>query len=73
MKELIVDVGPKNVIHVITDNAKNSACAGLLIEGLYPNIIWIPCVVHTLRPCLAKYLRNKEPLKTIKRLVNSVI
>ncbi|XP_038698018.1 uncharacterized protein LOC119995576 [Tripterygium wilfordii] len=65
MKEVIEEVGPQNVVQVITDNAKNYAGAGLLIEGLYPNIVWTPCVVHTLNPalqnlCMAKNLENNQ-------------
>ena len=65
LKEVIDEVGPDNVIQVITDNAKNCAGAGLLIEGLYPNIVWTPCVVHTLNLalqniCMAKNLENNR-------------
>lgn len=65
MKEVIEEVGPDNVVQVITDNAKNCAGAGLLIEGLYPNISWTPCVVHTLNLalqniCAAKNVENNQ-------------
>ncbi|XP_038715219.1 uncharacterized protein LOC120008915 isoform X1 [Tripterygium wilfordii] len=65
MKEVIEEVGPQNVVQVITDNAKNCAGAGLLVEGLYPNIVWTPCVVHTLNLalqniCAAKNLENNQ-------------
>lgn len=65
MKEVIAEVGHEHVIQVITDNAKNCSGAGLLIEGLYPNIVWTPCVVHTLNLalqniCAAKNLENNQ-------------
>ncbi|KAG5532188.1 hypothetical protein RHGRI_026721 [Rhododendron griersonianum] len=65
MREVIEEVGPDNVVQVITDNAKNCAGAGLLIEGLYPNISWTPCVVHTLNLalqniCAAKNVENNQ-------------
>ncbi|KAG5556173.1 hypothetical protein RHGRI_006710 [Rhododendron griersonianum] len=65
LKDVIEEVGPENVVQVITDNAKNCAGAGLLIEGLYPNIYWTPCVVHTLNLalqniCAAKNVENNQ-------------
>lgn len=48
LKEVIEEVGSKNVVQVITDNASNCKSAGLKIEGHYKNIFWTPCVVHTL-------------------------
>lgn len=47
MKEVIDEVGGKNVVQIITDNAPNCKAAGELIEGIYPLIYWTPCVVHT--------------------------
>ncbi|KAG5521605.1 hypothetical protein RHGRI_033985 [Rhododendron griersonianum] len=65
LRDVIEEVGPENVVQVITDNAKNCAGAGLLIEGLYPNISWTPCVVHTLNLalqniCAAKNVENNQ-------------
>ncbi|KAI8567563.1 hypothetical protein RHMOL_Rhmol02G0131600 [Rhododendron molle] len=65
LKEVIEEVGPENVVQVITDNAKNCAGAGLLIEGLYLNISWTPCVVHILNLalqniCAAKNVENNQ-------------
>ncbi|XP_057249930.1 uncharacterized protein LOC104886481 [Beta vulgaris subsp. vulgaris] len=48
MEEVIEEVGPMNVVQVITDNASNCKGAGELIEIKYPWIYWTPCVVHTL-------------------------
>ena len=47
-KYFTCEIGPENVTKVITDNAKNCHSAGLLIKGLYPNIVWTTCVVHSL-------------------------
>uniref|UniRef100_A0ACD5X5U7 Uncharacterized protein n=1 Tax=Avena sativa TaxID=4498 RepID=A0ACD5X5U7_AVESA len=48
LREVIEEVGSKNVVQVITNNASNCKYAGLKIEGHYKNIFWTPCVVHTL-------------------------
>ena len=38
--EAIEQVGPRNVVQVITDNTKNCRAAGLLIEERYQHNIW---------------------------------
>ncbi|RZC19025.1 hypothetical protein D0Y65_006031 [Glycine soja] len=48
LKDVIKEVGPQNVVQVITDNALVCKAAGLLIEAEFPHIFWTPCVVHTL-------------------------
>lgn len=48
LKEVIEEVGSKNVVQVITDNASNCKYVGLRIETHYKNVFWTPCVVHTL-------------------------
>ncbi|CAL5395559.1 unnamed protein product [Camellia sinensis] len=65
MKEVIMEVGPKNVVQVITDNAANCKAAGHLIEAQFPHIFWTPCVVHTLNLalkniCAAKNVENNS-------------
>jgi hypothetical protein len=41
-------VGSKNVVHVVTDNAKNCRGAGALVESQYDHIFWSPCTIHSL-------------------------
>ncbi|XP_074342711.1 uncharacterized protein LOC141680360 [Apium graveolens] len=48
MREVIMKVGPQNVVQVITDNAPICKAAGMVIEASFPHIFWTPCVVHTL-------------------------
>eukprot|EP01018_Ginkgo_biloba_P023328 Gb_37124 [translate_table: standard] len=50
----IESVGPSNVVQVITDNARVSKAAGLLVEARYDNIFWTPCAVHSLNLILKK-------------------
>ncbi|CAA0840437.1 Unknown protein [Striga hermonthica] len=50
----IEDVGPNNVVQVITDNASNYKAAGGIIELKYPHIFWTPCVVHSLNLALKR-------------------
>ncbi|XP_057467649.1 uncharacterized protein LOC130757012 [Actinidia eriantha] len=46
--QAIDEVGPSNVVQVLTDNAANCKVAGKEIEKVHPHIFWSPCVVHTL-------------------------
>ncbi|GJR08978.1 putative zinc transporter protein [Tanacetum coccineum] len=60
--KVINEIGDQNVVEIITDNAANCKGAGELIEGLYPQIYWTPCVVHTLNLALKNICaaRNTE-------------
>ncbi|XP_077249156.1 uncharacterized protein LOC143888600 [Tasmannia lanceolata] len=44
----IEEVGPTNVLQVVTDNAANCKLAGKEVEKVHKHIFWLPCVVHTL-------------------------
>ena len=51
----IKDVGPSNVVQVITDNA-----ARKIIEHTYPHIFWSGCLVHTLNLLMHDIVKHKE-------------
>ncbi|KAH7315178.1 hypothetical protein KP509_21G037900 [Ceratopteris richardii] len=48
IKKAIEEVGPSNVVQVVTDNASNCRYMGQLLEGEYPHIVWTPCATHCL-------------------------
>ncbi|KAK2440747.1 hypothetical protein QL285_012121 [Trifolium repens] len=52
LKDVIKEVGPHNVVQIITDNAPVCKSAGMLIEAEFKQIFWTPCVVHTLNLAL---------------------
>jgi len=54
-----MEVGPKNVVQIIIDNAIVCKATSMLIESEFPSIYWIPCVVHTLNIAL-KNVCNKK-------------
>ncbi|XP_047309896.1 uncharacterized protein LOC124913349 [Impatiens glandulifera] len=60
IKEVIMQVGPQNVVQVITDNAPVCKAAGMLIETMYSHIFWTPCVVHTLNLALKNICAAKN-------------
>ena len=49
---MIEEVGVECVVQVVTDNAANCKAAGLMIEAKYKDILWTPCIVHTLNLAL---------------------
>ncbi|KAE8809683.1 hypothetical protein D1007_13724 [Hordeum vulgare] len=46
--EAIDEIGPANVLQVLTDNASNYGLVGKEITDVHKHILWSPCVVHTL-------------------------
>ena len=56
----IKDVGPNNVVPVITDNAANCKAAGKIIERTHPHIFWSGCLVHTLNLLMHDIVKHKD-------------
>ena len=56
----IDEVGPQNVVQVITDNAPVCKAARSIIESMHPHIFWTPCVVHTLNLALKNICAPKN-------------
>ena len=52
LKDAIEEVGPSNVVHVITDAALVCRAAGLMVQSRYRHIFWTPCCVHALNNVL---------------------
>ncbi|XP_070025121.1 uncharacterized protein [Nicotiana sylvestris] len=42
----ILNVGPENVVQVVTDNASENKKAGGMLKGVFPNIYWTLCAAH---------------------------
>ncbi|XP_020250313.1 uncharacterized protein LOC109827707 [Asparagus officinalis] len=60
LEACIREVGPQNVIQIITDNASACKAAGAVVESKYPHIFWTPCVVHTLNLALKNICAAKN-------------
>jgi hypothetical protein len=56
----IQDIGPYNVIQVITDNAANCKAAEAIIEDRYPNIFWSGCLAHTMNLLMHDIIKMKD-------------
>ncbi|XP_028797413.1 uncharacterized protein LOC114752881 [Neltuma alba] len=53
--EVIEWIGPKNIVHVVTDNAANYVACGRLIKEKYKSIYWSPCAAHCLNLVLKDF------------------
>ena len=58
-----MEVGPDNVVQIITDNAAVCKAASMLIELKFSSIYWTPCVVHTLNLALKNICAAKNTEK----------
>ncbi|XP_058729605.1 uncharacterized protein LOC131601743 [Vicia villosa] len=63
IRDVIMEVGPSNVVQVVTNNAPVCKAAGLIIEAEFPSIYWTPCVVHTLNLALKNICAAKDTEK----------
>ena len=52
LRDAIEEVGPENVVQVVTDAATVCRSAGLLVQSTYRHIFWTPCCVHALNNAL---------------------
>ncbi|XP_039811854.1 uncharacterized protein LOC120674800 [Panicum virgatum] len=51
LKEITIvlnDIGPEDVIQIVTDNGSNFKKACKLLAEEYPHIVWQPCLAHTI-------------------------
>ena len=62
----IEDLGPENVVQVVTDNATNNMGAKKLLEEKRPQIFWTSCAAHTIN----LMLQGIGSLTRFKRVVD---
>ena len=56
--------GPKNIVHLVTDNASNYVFVGKLLCKKYKTISWSPCAAH----CLNLVLQEIGDMPHVERL-----
>jgi oligoribonuclease NrnB/cAMP/cGMP phosphodiesterase (DHH superfamily) len=69
----IEQVGPTNVVQVITDNAPICDVAGLIVESRYYHIFWTPCIVHNLNLILEEIEEKTEWIKEVTGQAREII
>jgi hypothetical protein len=70
------EVGPENVVQVVTDNASNNMGASKLLKDKRPTIFWTSCATHTINLMLEgnmfiKYV-SKMDLEYVSTLHSSM-
>uniref|UniRef100_A0A0D3B9A0 DUF659 domain-containing protein n=2 Tax=Brassica oleracea var. oleracea TaxID=109376 RepID=A0A0D3B9A0_BRAOL len=62
LDDMVEEVGEKNVVQVVTDNASNYVKAGKLLEAKRPHLFWTPCAAH----CLDLMLEDIGKIAAVK-------
>ncbi|KAE8717198.1 seed maturation protein PM36 [Hibiscus syriacus] len=63
--EIVEIIGPKNVVHMVTDNAANYKTAGKLLCEKYPSVCWSPCAAH----CINLIMKDIGELSHVDSLI----
>ncbi|XP_030941699.1 uncharacterized protein LOC115966645 [Quercus lobata] len=69
--EIVTWVGPKNIVHMVTDNASNYEFASKLLCEKYKTISWSPCAVHCLNLVLQD-MRDMPYMDSLKKRASKV-
>ncbi|CAA0810129.1 hAT transposon superfamily protein [Striga hermonthica] len=63
----IEQVGPENVVQIVTDNASNNMGAAKLLRTKRPTIFWTSCAAHTMNLILEGIAKRPRFNKTIEQ------
>ncbi|XP_039688054.1 uncharacterized protein [Medicago truncatula] len=64
-KEVVLYIGPENVVQIVTDNAANYVAAGRLLEKEFPGLYWSPCATH----CINLMFQDIGKLPEVKEAI----
>ncbi|XP_025702697.1 uncharacterized protein [Arachis hypogaea] len=72
LRDVVLFVGPENVVHVVTDNAANYVAAGRLLESEFPRLYWspwcyTPCAAHCINLMLQDIGKLVEVTETVSQ------
>jgi hypothetical protein len=65
-RDVVLFVGPKNIVHMVTDNAANYVAASKLLVEEFPSIFWSPCAAH----CINLILQDVGKLQSVCSVVD---
>jgi hypothetical protein len=65
-REVVLFVGPENIMHMVTDNASNYVAACKLLVEEFPSIFWSPCAAH----CINLILQDVGKLQSVCSVVD---
>ncbi|KAF1894696.1 hypothetical protein Lal_00020988, partial [Lupinus albus] len=69
-KEVVMYVGPENIVHIVTDNAANYVAAGRLLEKEFPHLFWSPCAAHCVNLMFQDIGKLQEVTDTLSHAAN---
>ena len=64
---MVEEIGPENVVHVVTDNGSNYKKVCMELREVYEHIAWTLCLAHTVNFMLKDIARKPEHAITIKQ------
>ncbi|XP_015934547.1 uncharacterized protein LOC107460676 [Arachis duranensis] len=67
LKDVVLFVGPENVVHVVMDNAANYVAIGRLLESEFPRLYWSPYAVHFVNLMFEVIEKLEEVSKTMSQ------
>jgi hypothetical protein len=65
-REVVLFVGPENIVHMVTDNSSNYVAACKLLVEEFPSIFWSPCATH----CINLILQDVGKLQSVCSVVD---
>ncbi|XP_019431751.1 PREDICTED: uncharacterized protein LOC109338836 [Lupinus angustifolius] len=69
-KEIMMYVGPENIVHIVTNNAANYVAARRLLEREFPRIFWSPCAAHCVNLIFQDIGKLPEVTDTVSHAAN---
>ncbi|KAL4372740.1 hypothetical protein AHAS_Ahas05G0012000 [Arachis hypogaea] len=75
LRDVVLFVGPENVVHVVTDNAANYVAAGRLLESEFPRLYWSPCAAHCINLMLqdiGKFVKVTETVSQASMIMKYI-
>ncbi|KAF1860234.1 hypothetical protein Lal_00037572 [Lupinus albus] len=69
-KEVVMYVGPENIVYIVIDNAANYVDVGRLLEKEFPHLFWSPCATHCVNLMFQDIGKLLEVTDTISHAAN---
>lgn len=66
LKEVVEEVGVRNVMQVITNSEERYLAAGRRLTDSYPSVFWTPCAAH----CISLMLEDISRLEWVKSVLD---
>ncbi|XLU65766.1 hypothetical protein S245_024975, partial [Arachis hypogaea] len=66
-RDVVLFVGPKNIVHILTDNAANYVAAGRLLKYEFPKLYWSPCAVYCVNMMFQDIGKLQEVSETVSQ------